>query len=70
MPCALSDRVPLITPVAAFKKSPAGNAPEMSDQLMGAIPPVAANAVEYDWPTIPPGKDIAVMVNAGTIVSE
>jgi hypothetical protein len=46
VPCALDAGVPLITPVAAFKKSPAGNAPEASDQLMGAMPPVATSAAE------------------------
>ena len=38
--------VPLTVPVAAFKVSPAGSEPLVTDQLYGPVPPVAANAPE------------------------
>ena len=38
--------VPLITPVAAFKLTPAGKAPEAMDHEYGVIPPEAASVAE------------------------
>jgi hypothetical protein len=35
--------VPLITPVEAFRVSPAGRLPAVTDQLYGVVPPVAAS---------------------------
>jgi hypothetical protein len=44
LPEALGE--PLIAPVAAFKVTPAGNAPAVMAQLYGVVPPVAAKAAE------------------------
>jgi hypothetical protein len=42
---ALADAVgvPVIAPETAFNDRPAGNAPEVSFQLYGVVPPVAAS---------------------------
>ena len=37
--------VPLICPIEAFNERPAGNAPVLTDQVYGVVPPVAANVV-------------------------
>lgn len=34
---------PVIAPVDAFKDNPAGSVPLVSDQVYGAVPPVADN---------------------------
>ncbi len=44
--------VPLIAPVEAFRLSPPGRVPAETDQLYGAIPPVAASVWLYDVPTV------------------
>jgi hypothetical protein len=42
-PVVLPVGVPEMTPVLAFKLSPAGSDPELIDQEYGVIPPVAAS---------------------------
>jgi len=62
--------VPVIVPVAAFNKSPAGSVPLVNDQLYGVVPPVAASVALYAAPTSPVGSDVVVITRlAGTIVS-
>src|ERR1035441_5039055 len=39
--------VPLITPVELFSAKPAGSAPEMIENVNGAVPPVTENVEEY-----------------------
>jgi hypothetical protein len=38
--------VPLITPVAGARESPAGREPEEMDHVYGVVPPVAASVAE------------------------
>jgi hypothetical protein len=38
--------VPLIAPVCGFRDSPAGRFPEVTDQVYGLTPPVAASVAE------------------------
>jgi len=62
--------VPVIAPVAAFNKSPAGSVPLVNDQLYGVVPPVAASVALYGAPTSPFGSDVVVIASvAGAIVS-
>jgi hypothetical protein len=42
-----------VVPVAVHKLSPAGSAPELSDQVYGAVPPLAARVVLYRTPRLP-----------------
>ena len=46
--------------------SPAGNDPELSDQVYGVVPPMAARDVEYALLTCPPGRDDVVICTAVT----
>jgi hypothetical protein len=48
--------VPLMMPVEAFKVSPAGRPPLTTDQLYGALPPVATRVCAYATPTTPPAR--------------
>jgi len=41
-----TDGVPVMAPVDEFKDRPVGNKPEVSDQVNGVVPPVAARVVE------------------------
>jgi len=62
---------PLITPVFAFKVSPAGSDPDATDHVYDPTPPVAAKVTEYGAPTAPVGKgDGVVIVSAPLIVIE
>ena len=54
--------VPEITPVDATRLNPAGNEPELIDQVYGAVPPLACSVVEYAVPTVPLGNDVVVTV--------
>src|SRR6202453_1953180 len=63
--------VPEITPVEAFSDSPAGSdpAPGTTDQLYGAVPPVAASVAEYPAPTVAPGStDVVTDSGASTVI--
>ena len=44
VPVALG--IPVISPVDVFRLSPAGMFPDTSDQLYGAVPPLACSDVE------------------------
>ena len=63
--------VPLKTP-AEESVSPAGSAPENTDQLYGVVPPVAANVWLYAVPTVPAGSgdDVVIDSAAGSTVTE
>ena len=54
--------VPEITPVDATRLNPAGNEPELIDQVYGVVPPLACKVVEYVVPTVPPGSAVVVTV--------
>jgi len=41
--------------------SPAGNDPELSDQVYGVVPPLAATDVKYALLTCPPGREVVVI---------
>ena len=43
--------VPEIVPLDAASVRPAGNAPALTLQLYGVVPPLAGNVVEYAVPT-------------------
>jgi hypothetical protein len=55
--------VPLICP-ELMSVSPAGKEPELSDQMYGAVPPLAASDPEYAVLAIPEGKELTVIVRA------
>jgi hypothetical protein len=50
-PCVVG--VPEISPVDGDRVRPPGNAPELSDQVYGADPPVAESCAAYGVPTVP-----------------
>ena len=51
--------VPLICP-APLSVNPFGNAPALTDQLYGVVPPLAATVAEYAPLTCPPAKLVVV----------
>jgi hypothetical protein len=53
--------VPEIVPVAADSVRPPGKAPELTLQLYGVVPPVAARVVEYATPACPEGTELVVI---------
>jgi hypothetical protein len=53
--------VPLRIP-AVDKVSPAGRVPDVTDQLYGDVPPLAANVWLYADPTVPEGRGLAVSI--------
>jgi hypothetical protein len=60
--------VPPIAPVDASKDKPAGSEPALTDHVYGETPPEAFSDCEYETPTVPPGKDAAVMLSGATMV--
>jgi hypothetical protein len=52
--------VPEIVPVEDMVRPP-GNAPELTLQLYGVVPPLAASVVEYAIPTCPEGTETVVI---------
>ena len=58
--------VPEITPVDATRLNPAGNEPELIDQVYGVVPPLACSVLEYVAPTVPPDNDVVVTVGGCT----
>jgi len=56
--------VPLKMP-AVDKVSPAGSVPDVTDQLYGDVPPLAANVWLYAVPTVPEGSGLAVSITSG-----
>src|SRR6185295_14426799 len=61
--------VPVIVP-PVLRLSPAGRELADSDQVRGAVPPVAAIVWEYTMPTVPPGNKPVVMLGAAAMVIE
>jgi hypothetical protein len=59
--------VPLITPLDAFKVSPLGSDPAVTDQVIGLLP-LALSVCEYAVPTTAAGNDVVRMVGAAFIV--
>src|SRR2546421_146265 len=59
--------VPGMAPVLAPRLSPAGSAPAVTDQVSGAVPPAAAAVCAYAVPSVPPGRDVVVMLSADAI---
>ena len=58
--------VPLKMP-AVDKVSPAGSVPDVTDQLYGDIPPLAANVWLYAVPTVPEGRGLAVSITRSAL---
>src|ERR1700683_5335265 len=57
---------PASTPLAAFSDKPSpGAKPLTSDQVYGAVPPVAASVADYAAPTWPEGSDVVAMDTDG-----
>lgn len=52
--------VPEITPVEVTSVNPGGNAPALTLQLYGDVPPVACNVVEYAVSAVPEGSEVVV----------
>lgn len=63
--------VPLITPELVFRLRPGGVAPEVTDQVYGWVPPLAAMVLEYAAPWVPLGSESVVIdsVNSTVIVN-
>jgi len=56
--------VPEITP-AELNAKPAGSVPELSNQVYGAVPPVAASVtLVYAVPTVPAGSGEVVVIDS------
>ena len=51
VPVTAAVGVPVMTPVEVFNVNPAGNAPLVSDQVYGVVPPEAVSVAEYAVPT-------------------
>src|SRR5579862_6554783 len=62
-PDAVLVGVPLSSPVAASRLSPAGNVPDATDHLYGGVPPFAPSCCEYFTPTVPCGKVVLAIVS-------
>jgi hypothetical protein len=56
--------VPEIRPVLEDRLSPAGRLPDVTDQVYGVVPPVAAIEFEYAVPCVPEGRLDVVMLKA------
>jgi len=52
--------VPLIWP-ELLSVRPAGREPELSDQLYGVVPPLAASVAEYGVPCVLPANEVVVI---------
>jgi len=59
--------VPLITPLDAFKVSPFGSAPPVTDQVIGLLP-LALSVCEYAVPVTAAGKDVVRIEGAAFTV--
>lgn len=60
--------VPLNAPLVAFSVTPAGREePVATDQLYGAVPPLAAKVAEYVEPTCPPASEVVVIDTAEAV---
>lgn len=62
--------VPEMTPVLAFSDNPVGNVPDDTDQVYGAVPPVADKVVLYAIPMVPLGIEVVVIVRVDEGVTE
>jgi hypothetical protein len=59
--------VPEIVPLVESVRAP-GNDPELTLQLYGVVPPVAASVAEYAVPTCPPARELVVICTGTTDV--
>ena len=57
--------VPVIAPVDAFSKSPAGNVPPVSVHVYGVVPPLPVTVAVYGMPTEPVGKELVEISSSG-----
>jgi hypothetical protein len=48
---------------------PAGRVPEMSDQLYGPVPPVAASVWLYVMDCVPPGSEVVLTDSAEVVTA-
>jgi hypothetical protein len=64
------DGVPEITPVLEFTVKPLGKVPVDTDQVSGAVPPVATTGCEYTVPTVPPCREVVVIDGAAETVMD
>src|SRR3990172_9620916 len=62
--------VPLISPVALLRLSPAGSAPTVTAHVTGDLPPLLASVWLYARFTVPSVRDMVVTVIAGYISME
>src|SRR3990170_6960936 len=62
--------VPLISPVALLRLSPAGSASTVTAHVIGALPPLLASVWLYARFTVPSVSDVVVTVSAGYIVMD
>jgi len=60
--------VPLMTPVEAFRVSPAGSDPLMNPHAYGGMPPVAVNGWLYGTPMVAGGRLAVRICNGGAAV--
>jgi hypothetical protein len=56
---------PEMSPVVGWSVTPAGSAPEASDQTYGAAPPLADGVAEYATPTVPRARVVVVSDSEG-----
>ena len=59
--------VPVTAPVDASRPRPDGRAPDVTDHVYGAVPPVAPSVAAYPWPTCPPGSAVVVTDQRGRV---
>ena len=64
------DGVPEMVPVLPSRLSPVGSAPAVTDQVKGAVPPLAVNVFEYSAAAVPPGRVVVVIFKMSPIVIE
>jgi hypothetical protein len=58
-----AEGVPEMTPVEAFRLSPLGSVPLVTDHEYAVVPPVAASGALYAWPTEPSLSEVVVLCN-------
>jgi hypothetical protein len=52
-----------------YKARPEGSVPELSDQVYGGMPPLAASAWEYGTLWVPGGRELVVMTSLGGAIA-
>jgi len=60
--------VPAKAPLEAFNDSPGGSEPPVTAQVYGVAPPDAVIGCAYAAPTVPPGREAAVVIVSGGVL--